>query len=229
MSGTWVQPGDILLNITGASIGRSAIVPDDFDEANVSQHVAIVRLAEKELRQFLHLVVIAPDFQQRIMDVQVGVSREGLSMSRLKEFVIAVPPLAEQQRIVAKVDELMTLCDELAVQQQQQHEGANQFQRSVLHHLVAARDQATFASGLQRVSEHFHWLHDSPDSIAQLRQPMVTSRQAPWNTFVESSRLYSPAIIRFTPLIMVLSGVPSFSNCSAQKCTPTPFCRQINS
>ncbi len=34
MSGTWVQPGDILLNITGASIGRSAIVPDDFDEAN---------------------------------------------------------------------------------------------------------------------------------------------------------------------------------------------------
>lgn len=93
MSNTWVQPGDILLNITGASIGRSAIVPDDFDEANVSQHVAIVRLADKVLRQFLHLVVIAPNFQQQIMDVQVGVSREGLSMARLKEFVVTVPPL----------------------------------------------------------------------------------------------------------------------------------------
>jgi type I restriction enzyme S subunit len=113
MSGTWVQPGDILLNITGASIGRSAIVPDDFDEANVSQHVSIIRLADKTLRYFLHLVIISPDFQKQIMNVQVGVSREGLSMTRLKEFVVAVPPLAEQRRVVAKVDELMRWCDAL--------------------------------------------------------------------------------------------------------------------
>ena len=55
MGGTWVEPGDVLLNITGASIGRCALVPDDFGEANVSQHVAILRLIDKEVRHFLHL------------------------------------------------------------------------------------------------------------------------------------------------------------------------------
>jgi type I restriction enzyme, S subunit len=171
MSGTWVQPGDILLNITGASIGRSAIVPDDFDEANVSQHVAIVRLAEKALRQFLHLVVIAPDFQQRIMDVQVGVSREGLSMTRLKEFVVAVPPLAEQRRIVAKVDELMALCDELEQRQQARQHARGHLTQSACHHLTAAKDPVEFRKRFDFI------LHNSSfilDDVPQLRQAILS-------------------------------------------------------
>jgi type I restriction enzyme, S subunit len=51
-----------------------------------------------------------------IMDVQVGISREGLSKKRLSEFLIPLPPLNEQRRIVAKVDELMQLCDDLEAQ-----------------------------------------------------------------------------------------------------------------
>jgi len=113
MSGTNVKPGDILLNITGASIGRSAIVPDDFDEGNVSQHVAIVRLADKKIRHYLHLCLISPFIQDLIMGVQVGISREGLSMKNLQDFIIPIPPFEEQRRIVARVDQLMSLCDKL--------------------------------------------------------------------------------------------------------------------
>ncbi len=47
------------------------------------------------------------------MDVQVGVSREGLSIGKLSQFLIPFPPEAEQHRIVAKVDQLMALCDKL--------------------------------------------------------------------------------------------------------------------
>ena len=75
MSGTHVMQGDVLLNITGASIGRCALVPDDLGEANVSQHVAIIRLVDRRLRYFLHLCMISPFFQRTIMDVQVGVSQ----------------------------------------------------------------------------------------------------------------------------------------------------------
>jgi type I restriction enzyme, S subunit len=132
MAGTHVRPGDMLLNITGASIGRSAVVPKAFEPANVSQHVAIIRLTDESLTRFLHLCIISPDFQRRIMDVQVGVSREGLSMTRLKEFVVPIPPLAEQKRIVAKVDQLMGLCDRLEAQQQEREAKHTELTRAAL-------------------------------------------------------------------------------------------------
>jgi type I restriction enzyme, S subunit len=113
MAGTVVLPDDILFNITGASIGRCAVVPGEFDEANVSQHVAIVRPLVNDITSYLHLVLISPHVQQTVMDVQVGVSREGLSMSKLGQFVIPLPPLAEQSRIVARVEELRHLCASL--------------------------------------------------------------------------------------------------------------------
>jgi len=113
MSGTHVEAGDLLFNITGASIGRCAVVPDDFDTGNVSQHVTIIRPIAGTLRYFLHVVMTSQLVQKTVMDVQVGVSREGLSIGKLAQFVIPCPPEAEQHRIVAKVDQLMTLCDQL--------------------------------------------------------------------------------------------------------------------
>src|SRR6478735_3471609 len=117
MSGTHIAPGDILLNITGASIGRTSVVPDTFDTGNVSQHVAIVRLVDKAIRRFVHLAMTATYFQDAIMSVQVGVSREGLSMKKLQYLPVPVPPLAEQERIVARVDQLMALIDDLEAKQ----------------------------------------------------------------------------------------------------------------
>ena len=113
MKNTAVQPKDILLNITGASIGRCCIVNDDFDTGNVNQHVSIIRCIFPALRFFLHVFLTSPYLQKEIMKQQVGVSREGLSGDKIKRFVIPIPPLQEQQRIVAKVDELMMLCDKL--------------------------------------------------------------------------------------------------------------------
>lgn len=104
---------DILLNITGGSIGRCALVPDDFDKANINQHVMIIRLVNMDLRFWVHFVIISAYIQQKIMDVQVGVSREGLSAEKIKNFIIPLPPLAEQKRIVAKIEELLPYCDQL--------------------------------------------------------------------------------------------------------------------
>lgn len=104
---------DLLFNITGASIGRCAVVPSDFDEANVSQHVTIVRSVLPAINAFLHKVLVSQHVQQAVMAAQVGVSREGLSIAKLGNFLIPVPPLAEQSRIVARVEELRQLCTDL--------------------------------------------------------------------------------------------------------------------
>jgi type I restriction enzyme S subunit len=114
MAGTKVYPNDILLNITGGSLGRSTIIPEDAEEANVSQHVTIIRPANRDTRFFLHLCIISPYGQQLIWGRQVGANREGLSKKVLELFEIPIPPLNEQQRIVHKVNELFSLCDKLA-------------------------------------------------------------------------------------------------------------------
>ncbi len=72
MSNTKVLPKDILLNITGASLGRSALISDDFNEANVSQHVTIIRPTEPETRKYLHLCILSPHTQNMVWGRQVG-------------------------------------------------------------------------------------------------------------------------------------------------------------
>ncbi len=99
-SGSIVRAKDILLNITGGSIGRCAIVPDDFDIANVNQHVMIIRLVDPVIRQWIHTILISNYIQNLIMDVQVGVSREGLSATKLMNFLIPIPPIREQKQIL---------------------------------------------------------------------------------------------------------------------------------
>ena len=113
MSGTVVRPADLLLNITGGSTGRCCRVPDNFDEANVSQHVAIIRIAINGLQDFVHRLILSPYFQSFIFDEQTGAGRGGLPKNKMDRIPVALPPLAEQHRIVAKVDELMALCGRL--------------------------------------------------------------------------------------------------------------------
>ena len=102
-SGSIVMPQDILLNITGGSIGRCALVPDDFDIANVNQHVIIIRLVEVSLRQYIHSVIISPYIQKQIFSKQVGSGRGGLSAETTSTFLIPIPPIQEQYAIQAKL------------------------------------------------------------------------------------------------------------------------------
>ena len=104
-AGSVVKAKDILLNITGGSIGRCALVPDDFDMANVNQHVIIIRLVDAGLRHFLHSVIISPYIQEQIFTRQVGSGRGGLSAETLSTFLIPVPPIQEQSFIQEKLNQ----------------------------------------------------------------------------------------------------------------------------
>ncbi len=112
MNGTTVFAKDILLNITGGSMGRCSLVPEDFEEGNVSQHVCIIRpvLVNNNL---IHATTLSPFFQKLIFSSTTGAGREGLPKYNLEQFIIPVPPLLEQTRIVQKLDELMQYCDAL--------------------------------------------------------------------------------------------------------------------
>lgn len=106
MSSTRVLPDDVLLNITGASIGRSSIVPKDFPQANVNQHVCINRPLKKKIdSRLLHYELSSNRVQALIFSNENGTSREGLTFSQISNFVIAIPNnLDEQRHIVNFLD-----------------------------------------------------------------------------------------------------------------------------
>lgn len=112
MNGTTVYSNDILLNITGGSMGRCALVPENFEEGNVSQHVCIIRPLLVD-NNFYHSMMLSPFFQRFIFSSTTGAGREGLPKYNLEQFIIPLPPLSEQTRIVQKLDELMQYCNEL--------------------------------------------------------------------------------------------------------------------
>jgi type I restriction enzyme S subunit len=99
--------------------------------------------------------------------------KPGLNRNEAYVVIIPLPPLAEQHRIVAKVDELMALCDQLE-QQTEASLGAHQMLvETLLNALTSAADHAQFASAWQRIAGHFDTLFTTEESIDQLKQTIL--------------------------------------------------------
>lgn len=113
MKGSKVQAEDLLLNITGGSIGRCCIVPKEFETGNINQHVAIIRTLHTSIGYFLHKVICSTYFQNMIFEVQTGAGREGLPKNKMDNILIPFPPLSEQKEIAKKVATLMEHYKEL--------------------------------------------------------------------------------------------------------------------
>ena len=109
MRGTKLQSGDVLLNITGASIGRVACFPDDLDEGNVNQHVAIIRPRPERLSsRFLMYWLSQPKSQQYIDEKQKGGTRQGFTKAQIQAVKIPAVPIDVQIDIAAGLDELQS-------------------------------------------------------------------------------------------------------------------------
>jgi len=103
-----VEPNDVLLNITGASIGRVTMAPTCMAKARVNQHVCIIRPTAELHPSFLAEFLASPDQQARVMNVQVGATRQALTKAMILDWDVPVPPLDEQHRIVAEIEKQFT-------------------------------------------------------------------------------------------------------------------------
>ncbi|WP_312452327.1 restriction endonuclease subunit S [Stutzerimonas nitrititolerans] len=107
----------------------------------------------------------------------VGLKLEGRGYARhfkvLNDAFFALPPKGEQSRIVAKVDELMALCDRLEAQQADAESAHAQLVQALLDNLTQASDANDFATNWQRLAEHFHTLFTTEPSIDALKQTLL--------------------------------------------------------
>ena len=114
MKRTRVKPNYVLLNITGASIGRSAFVPPNLSRANVNQHVCILRANQQLLDcAFLSSYLNSPQAQSEIMNTQSGATRQGLNFQQIRNIEIPFPPIKGQQLIVDELESKLTVCDKI--------------------------------------------------------------------------------------------------------------------
>ena len=113
-----LRPGDVIMNIVCPPLGKVAIVPAYYTEWNCNQAIVFFRPIEPLLAKYIYIFIREGSFLKNIQLIG-SAGQDNISVTKCKNIPIALPPLAEQKRIVAKVDELMALCDQLESQQKQ--------------------------------------------------------------------------------------------------------------
>jgi type I restriction enzyme S subunit len=107
-----LQKGDVLL-VQSGDIGNSAVVDDDHVGHNCHALIVMTPIKEKLNGHYLSIFFSSPEGRTKATKIQTGMTLKHLNCRDVKRMIVPLPPLAEQHRIVAKVDALMALCDAL--------------------------------------------------------------------------------------------------------------------
>ena len=103
-----------MVTITGANVTKSTLVEKPIADAYVSQHVALVRLKDIRISKFIFRSVIDPTHgRKQLLAAAYGQGKPGLNLDNIKDVVVGLPPLAEQQEIVRRVEKLFALADQI--------------------------------------------------------------------------------------------------------------------
>ena len=134
LDGVAIQCADVLFNITGASIARCCVVPDDVIPARVNQHVSILRPIQKVLNSdYLSVVLLASQNQKKLLDIgEAGATRQALTKGDLEVFPIPLPPLSVQKEIVARLDKLSENVKRLEANYKQIIADCDELKKSIL-------------------------------------------------------------------------------------------------
>ena len=134
LDGVAIQCADVLFNITGASIARCCVVPDDVIPARVNQHVSILRPIQKVLNSdYLSVVLLASQNQKKLLDIgEAGATRQALTKGDLEVFPIPLPPLSVQKEIVARLDKLSENVKRLEANYKQIIANCDELKKSIL-------------------------------------------------------------------------------------------------
>ena len=111
---TKIQKHDLLVTITGANVTKSALVEESPKDAYVSQHVALVRLSDVRLSKLIYFSIISPAHgRKQLLAATYGQGKPGLNLDNIREMIVSIPPLNEQQEIVRRVNEMFALADQI--------------------------------------------------------------------------------------------------------------------
>lgn len=164
-----IAPPDSVLMVCIGTIGKCARVAK---EVSYNQQINSVTPYLK-MGEYLKVGLESPYFQKLAWNRSSSTTIAILNKGKWEEIPVALPPLAEQHRIVAKVDELMALCDQLEYQTEAGLAAHQTLVETLLQTLTKAADHHQFTNAWQRIATHFNTLFTTEQSIDQLKQTIL--------------------------------------------------------
>jgi len=171
----YVKAGDIVIAMSSGSadlVGKAAQATEDFS-GGFGAFCGVIRSVSTEALIFFGFFFQTPLYRNRAAGHGKGIGINNLQKTVLQTLEIPLPPLAEQRRIVAKVDELMALCDQLEQQQTNSIEAHQTLVETLLSTLTRVASQQELAEAWTRIANHFDTLFTTEHSIDQLKQTIL--------------------------------------------------------
>lgn len=160
--------GDILITVKGSGVGKLNIL--DQDNVAIGRQLMAIRLLGSE--KGFALVFLESNFHV-FQNEKMGIAIPGISREDILEKIFPLPPFSEQHRIVAKVNELMALCDKLEQEKTASLKTHQTLVSALLQTLTTAPDAGELESAWQRLASHFDILFCTEDSVEQLKQTIL--------------------------------------------------------
>lgn len=166
-----VERGTVIYSTVRPYLRNIAIVDREFShQAIASTAFAIVHPLGGILPEYVFHYLRSPDFVSYVEGQMMGVAYPAINDSKFFTAPIPLPPIAEQKRIVAKVNELMALCDELEARQAEESGLKRAAAASALHHLTEAKTPEETADRWSLLTARFEELFDDLEVIKALRK-----------------------------------------------------------
>lgn len=158
-----LREGDILFSIAGA-LGRTAIVNKEILPANTNQALAIIRLKDENLisKEFLLRVLASDSIINQVSKMKGGVAQQNLSLSQLKDFLIPLPPLPTQKKIVAKLDAIFAEIDRATAAAEENAKNAEVLFQSYLAQVFESTTDEWSVSELGKLTKFIDYRGKTP-------------------------------------------------------------------
>jgi type I restriction enzyme S subunit len=137
-----IEPSDVLFNITGASIARCCVVPDELLPARVNQHVSILRPDQSELLPwFLCYMLTSRPYKEMLLGIgdEGGSTRQAITKKQLQDLVICFPDLPTQHKVVASILEVYNKGKQLEALYTQKLESLKELKQALLQQAFAGK------------------------------------------------------------------------------------------
>jgi type I restriction enzyme S subunit len=169
-----VKPGTVIYSTVRPYLKNICVIAKEYTpEPIASTAFAILHPYFQMPGRYFQFYFQSPVFVSYVESVQNGIAYPAINDKQFFSGVIPLPPLAEQHRIIAKVDELMVLCDQLEQQQTSSNEAHQTLVDTLLGTLTNAKSPKDFDEAWQRIANHFDTLLTTEHSIDQLKQTIL--------------------------------------------------------